>query len=333
MRKLEDIAKRASVSISTVSNVLNNKRTSIPISPRTREKVLRIARELNYKPNLLARSLRTKKSSVIGVVVWDLTDPYFGSILSGIEQVLEESGYYLVLNNAKGRLDRERSCLENLRKLSVEGALVLGTGDSAGKDLFRDVSKSMDLVLVSMKPPQKNISSVTVDNFKGGVVGMEYLARRSGTRLVYVTAREMTSDEQDRRAGVIKAVERHNLTGRFAIMETDIGEEGGYKAAREVLEKFEPPLSIFAMDDITAIGCIRAIKDRKLGIPQDVAVLGFDDLSIANFIEPRLTTIHQPRFELGKKGAEILLGTIEGEGEKTVQNIILDPKIMIRESA
>jgi len=333
MSKLHDIAKRASVSISTVSNVLNNKSSSIPVSPSTREKVLRIARELNYKPNLFARSLRTKKSNIIGVIVWDLTDPYFSSILSGIEHVLEKSGYYLVLNNATAQVKRERMCLERLDEISAEGALVLGIGHHREKDLFRDIAERMKLVLVAMKASRHNISSVTVDNFKGGTLGVEYLAKQERTHLVYVTAKNMTTDEEDRLSGVLRAVESQDLAHKFSIMETDVGEEGGYEAAKKVLQTLEYPASIFAMDDITAIGCIRAIKDRKLRIPQDVAVLGFDNLSIASFIEPRLTTIHQPRFELGEKGAQILVESIETEGEQSVQDIVLEPQIVIRESA
>jgi DNA-binding LacI/PurR family transcriptional regulator len=333
MSKLDDIAKRASVSISTVSNVLNKKSTSIPISPKTKEKVLRIAKELNYKPNLFARSLRTKKSNIIGVVVWDLTDPYFSNVLSGIEHVLEESGYYLVLNNAKAQVDRERMCLEKLDKISAQGALVVGIGYHRETQLFREINQTMNLVLVATKTPEQDIGSVTVDNFKGGFLGAEYLAKQRRARLVYVTTRNMTTDEEDRLAGVLSAVKVNGLDEGFSIAETDDGEAGGYEAAKKVLEKWESPISIFAMDDIMAIGCIRAIKDRKLSIPRDVAVLGFDDLSIANFIEPRLTTIHQPRFELGKKGAEILLESVEAEGERTARNIVLNPRIVIRDSA
>ncbi|RKX75587.1 MAG: hypothetical protein DRP87_14180 [Spirochaetes bacterium] len=331
MSKLEDIAKKASVSIATVSNILNNKDSTIPVSPKTREKVLRITRELNYRPNIYARSLRTKKSSIIGVVVWDLTDPYFSDILTGIEDVLEKAGYHLVLNNAKCQIEREKICLEKLQKLSPEGMLVIGIGQLRNKDIFSHLASETNIILIAMKTPNKNISSVTVDNFKGGFMGAEYLLKRENTQLVYITAKDMTTDEEERLQGVINAANKYNQKDRLTIVETDIGEEGGYRACKKILGRYKSPLSIFAMDDITAIGCIRAIKDKKLSIPDDVGVLGFDDLSIANFIEPRLTTIHQPRLELGRKGAELLLSTIKN---KTIpaQHVILNPKIVIRKS-
>ncbi len=336
MSKLEDIARRAAVSITTVSNILNNKSSSIPVSAKTREKVLRIARELDYRPNLLARSLRTRKSSIVGVIVWDLTDPYFSAILNGIEHVLEESGFYLVLNNAKSDLRREKLCLEKLGKIAAEGVLVLGIGHQLEPDLFPEMvetTRTRNVVLVAMKTPRNNLSSVTVDNFQGGMLGAEYLIEGRRGRLVYVTARRMTTDEEDRLAGVCSAAEEHGLGDGFSVIETESGEEGGYNAAAEALRRFQPPLSIFAMDDTAAIGCIRAVKDRQLEVPADVAVVGFDDLSIAGYTEPRLTTVHQPRFELGRRGAELLLESIAGKESGAPRHVVLKPRIVIRESA
>ena len=337
MVKLEDIARRASVSIATVSYILNDKASNVPVSEKTREKVLRIAKELGYTPNPFARSLRTKKSNIIGVIVWDLTDPYFSTILSGVEHVLEQSGYYLVLNDANKQTEKAAGCMEKLNTISTEGVLVLGLGHAHDSEIFANLHEQMNIVSIATKSWNSNISSVYVDNFKGGYMAMDYLFSQERNRYFYVSAAELTTDEEQRLQGVQKAVQEKNYGDRFTLIEARLGEEGGYRATKRLLQKCEPPISIFAMDDITAIGCVRAIKDRGLQIPGEVAIMGFDDLSITRYIEPRLTTIRQPRFELGEKGAQLLLGLLEQKPDvqktdKRVKNVVLEPSIVVRES-
>jgi DNA-binding LacI/PurR family transcriptional regulator len=332
-----DIAKKAGVSSATVSRVLNKKSSTIPISPKTRDKVLSIAKELGYLPNYMAKSLRTKKTQLVGVVLWDLTDPFFSEILSGIEQVLDEAGYNLLLTTAEANKERELVCLEKLRNFRTDGILIVGGAKSFGESKIKELGiDTRTVVLIGTRTEGADVSSITVDNITGGYIGTEYLIKRGCRSLVYIAGQEKTIDMEDRLEGVQKAIKTYDLQDRFTILEQGPGEKHGYNATAKVLKDLELPTAIFGVNDLTALGIIRAVKDRHLRVPQDVAVLGFDDLSMADYLEPRLSTVHQPRLQMGQNGAGLLLELIakkDAGSPEEHQNRILNPKMVIRASS
>jgi len=336
MTTMHDIAKKAGVSSATVSRVLNKKSSTIPISPKTRDKVLSIAKELGYLPNLMARSLRTKKTNTIGVVLWDLTDHYFSEILRGIEQVVDESGYNLLLTTPEANKERELVCLEKLRSFRTDGILIVGGAMSYGKEQLKKLGiDTRTVVLIGTRAENEDVCSITVDNITGGYIGAEYLIKRGCRALVYIAGREKTIDMKDRLEGVRQAIKTYGFQDRSVILDQGPGEEHGYEAAEKVLKDLELPASIFGVNDFTALGIIRAAKDRHLRIPQDVAVLGFDDLPLASYTEPRLSTIHQPRVQMGRNGTKLLLELLtqkESGSPDECQSRVLDPKMVIRES-
>lgn len=336
MVTIQDIARRASVSSATVSRVLNNKSATIPISSKTREKVMALAKEMGYRPNPFAKSLRTNRTHNVGVVVWDLTDPFFSAILKGIEQVLVESGYNLLLANADCSRDRELECLEKLRGLFVEGLLIVG-----GIDCF--CSKKIDkigldpetLMLIGIRTVNTTISSISVDNVRGGFLGAEYLIQQGRQSIAYIAGKDRTSDMDDRLEGVREAVAHHDCAGRVTILEEEPGEAAGYRVAREFLEQAPLPAAIFGLNDPTCVGIIRAAQDMGLAVPDDVAVLGCDDVSFAQYLVPRLSTIKQPRLEMGRAGAKALIERIgrTNGGQPTAPHIeILQPRLVPRET-
>jgi DNA-binding LacI/PurR family transcriptional regulator len=337
MVTMSDIAKKAGISSATVSRVMNRKDSAIPISKKTRENVLAIAKEMGYRPNLFARSLRTQKSFLVGVVLWDLTDPFFSEILRGIEQVLEQRGYNLLLTTAEGNRERERVCLEKLRNTIVDGILIVGGPKSCCDSEIAELGvDTRGVVLIGTRAESTDLSSVTVDNVSGGFIGAEYLVKLNRSRIIYIAGKEKTIDMEDRLVGVRKAVEKYGFQERLAVVEVGPGEEEGYVATQKILNTTELPLSIFGVNDLTALGIIRAVKDRKLKIPEDVAVLGFDDLSIASFLDPRLSTVHQPRLQMGRSGSELLVQLItrkeKGFAGKR-RNKVLTPQLVVRQSA
>jgi LacI family transcriptional regulator len=337
MTTMHDIAKKAGVSSATVSRVLNNKSSTIPISPKTREKVLSIAKELGYMPNLMARSLRTKKTYTVGVVLWDLTDHFFSEILRGIEQAVDESGYNLLLTTPEANKERELVCLEKLRNFRTDGILIVGGAMSFGKDHLNELGiDTRTVVLIGTRAENADVSSISVDNITGGYIGAEYLIKRGCRGLVYIAGGDKTIDMKDRLEGVRHAIETYDFQDRSIILEQGPGEEQGYKAAEKVLKDLELPAAIFGVNDLTALGIIRAVRDRDLRIPQDVAVLGFDDLPMASYMEPRLSTVHQPRFQMGRNGAMLLLELLskkESGSPEEYLSRVLDPKLVIRESS
>lgn len=353
MITIQDIARKAEVSTATVSRVLNKRESSIPISSETKKKVLQIAGELGYSPNIFAKSLRTKKSMLVGVVVWDLTDFFYSDILRGIENTLHTTAYNLLLNSAEANTDRKRTCLEKMRDLHADGVLLVGGTATAYRNYIDELGlNASSIVLVGTSLEEGGLNSVTVDNYTGGYIGMEYLLnrlnRRSGT-FAYIAGSRMTSDMEKRLMGVERAVDDAGKREAFRVFHTGPGEQAGYDAAADLLSAAELPASIFAVSDPTAFGAIRAVQDRNLRVPEDVAVLGFDDISISTFFQPRLSTIRQPRYEMGEMGTNLLIEAMDraAEGRKEpatgkgagkgagagTRQILLSPELTIRESA
>jgi len=345
MVTMQDIALKAGVSTATVSRVLNKQNSGIPISSDTKERVLRIAKELGYSPNMYAKTLRTKESMLIGVVVWDLTDFFFSDILRGIENTLHTAGYNLLLNSAEAESERERSCLKRMRDLHVDGILLVGGSTLSYNSYLEKLGiDSSSIVLIATSVDNEEINSVTVDNYTGGYIGMEYLLDTERKSYAYIAGSRKTADMEKRLLGVREAVEDLGKERHFEVRDIGPGERHGYEAAINLLSKGELPISIFAVSDLTAFGVIRAVKDRNLRIPEDVAVLGFDDISMSTFFHPRLSTIRQPRYQMGEMGAGILLDAIKQKRTKEPTNseaensrrstkqIMLSPELITRES-
>ena len=333
---MSSVAKNAGVSSATVSRVMSGKHSAIPISRETREKVMAVAKKMGYQPNLLAKSLRTRRSLLVGVVLWDLTDPFFSEILRGIEQVLDQHGYNLLLTSAQGAKEREAVCLEKLMNFRADGILIVGGTKSVREDEILELGIDRGtVVLIGTRTESMDISSVTVDNVSGGYIGAEYLIRLNRGSLIYIAGEDKTVDMEDRLLGVRKAVAKHGFQDRFSVIEAGPGEQEGYEISRQILKGARLPLSVFCVSDLTALGTIRAARDNNLEIPRDVSILGFDDLSIANFLEPRLSTVHQPRLQMGRSGGELLVALINRTTEQSPDkptHEVLSPRLMVRES-
>ena len=336
MTTMKDIAIRAEVSTATVSRVLSTNTKSIPISEKTRRKVLSIAQEMEYKPNPFAKSLRTKRSFFIGVVVWDLTDPFYGEVLHGIEQIVYQRGYNLLLTTAEASKKLARVRLERMGSLRTDGILIVGGPKSFRRKEITELGvDTQTIVLVDTRAERRGVSSITVDNLSGGFIGAEYLIKLNRKSITYLAGEQKEIDMVDRLAGVKKAIEQYAAQNLFFIVKTGPGEQEGYNVTQKILARAELPLAVFAVNDIAALGVIRAVKDKKLRIPEDVAVLGFDDLSMANYLEPRLSTVHQPRLQMGRSGAQLLLELMDKKGAGLPQKYfhkMLSPRLVVRES-
>jgi LacI family transcriptional regulator len=331
---LKEVAKKAGVSITTASKILNDKPFQIPISEETKKKVLKVAEKLNYYPNIFARSLRTRKTGIVGVIVSDITDPYFGRIIDGIEKVLNESDYYFLLSSAQNSPRKEELYLSKLRKSRVDGLLILGgTQRFTDSEVKQLVKSGIPIVVVGRKSPHLDISSVTVDNFTGGFAATEHLIKLGHSDIVHITTRRLRVDGEERLNGYKSAMEKHGLKDKCRIEKGDITAESGYKAMTNILKKGKRPTAIFAFNDMSVLGVIRAIRDQGLCVPRDIAVVGFDDISIAARCDPPLTTVRQPRSKMGKVGAELLMRALSRKSKNsTGENVVLKPKLIIRKS-
>lgn len=326
---IKEIAKKAQVSPSTVSIILNNRDSSIPISASTREQVLRVAQETNYVPDHFARALRQQRSNVIGVVIWDLTDEFFTEIFAGIESTLRLSNYMMMVAGADQNPDALAACLETFRSIRANGVLIVdGPKESLGNDVLQ-AAQNVPVVLVGFGSDQ--LSSVYVDSYLGATDAMNYLLSLKRQEVLYFGT-PRTPSTAERLRGVTETIEQHGAQGSFRFIEAEVTEEGGYSAA-DTLFRSSPRLSkaILAQNDHVALGVLRAAREHGIAVPSEVAIMGFDDLSFARFTDPPISTVKQPRFEMGRLGAEILLQQTEDGGKNASR--VLQSEIIVRGSA
>ncbi len=334
---LNDIARLAGVSVTTVSRVLSGRPGTVKISEKTTKKIMEIAREQDYRPNLFAKALRTNKSHLVGLVVWDFSDPYFGAVVVGAQTTLARYGYTAVLSDA-GRSETELcAAVSRLGDFQTDGTLVIGGPADlslSAPAVARDDPRRT--VFVATRNPHPRGASVIADNYEGGRMGVDYLITRWHRPLVCLRPEASNYDVEERVRGMAAGAAEHEYERSFTTRITGLGENGGYKSCFELLQDTEPPLSLFFFNDVTAVGALHAVRDAGLTVPGDVAILGFDDLTLAAHVNPPLSTIRQPRQTLGSHGAELLVGQLEdisGERESQTTNETVPTELVIRETA
>lgn len=330
---IKDVAKLAGVSISTASNALNN--TPL-VSEKTREKVLEAARKLNYKPNALARSLVTRRSRTVGLLIPDVSDPYFTEVARGVEDCASEHDYSVVLCNTDRNPDKERRYFNILREKRVDG--IIFTGGSMGNERHLLQLEEENAPVVVIGRHSLPFRAVLVDNAGGASLAAEHLISRGHSRIGFIAGPLSSTTSQDRLEGYRITLARHGIpyTEKF-VREGDFKIEGGAKAARELLDlpEEERPTAIIAGNDQMAIGVIGVAREKGLQVPRDLAVIGFDDIPVASLITPPLTTVRLPMYEMGHKAMGLLLGVIgkEQESGQDTGRITFSCELVVRGSA
>ena len=334
---LQDIAERAHVSVATVSKVINHKASEIRVSSRTRHLVLTIAEEIGYKPNPFARSLRTKKSQIFGVIVAEMKDPYFGAIISGIEQTSSSRGYYPLISSVENNLGREKGCVEVHRATRAAGILLAGAAlQVEGEILHQLAQDNIPVVFIGKCMEAFSIPYVAVDNVKGAFLATEHLIKLGHSRIGLIVGPHEIIESEQRREGYKRAIEEYGLQydEKWIEQEAQLTSDSssGYLAMMRLLGRGTPPTALFTFDDRCAFGAIRAALEKGLTIPQDLAVVGFDNIPAAVYYNPPLTTVEQPMSEMGRIAADMLIDAIEGTFKEGRFSVILEPKLIIRES-
>jgi LacI family transcriptional regulator len=330
---LEEIAKLAGVSRSTVSRVINQQPS---VREEVREEVWRVVRETGYMPHAAARSLASRRTRVIGVIIPEavttlFTDPFFPLFLRGVTERCNAHDYYLMLSLFNGPGDQEERYRRIVGSNHLDGVIVASTrmDDPLFPRLLQD---GIPFVLAGRLPDQR-VNYVDVDNVGGARMAVEHLIRLGHERIGTITGPLSMITGQDRLEGYRHALEAHRIPVRDElIVEGDFTEAGARMGAQQLLAA--SPTAIFAASDSMAIGVLKALREAGLRIPEDVALVGFDDIPIASAIEPALTTVHQPIEGLGSMAADLLLHWLEHppEGEAPTQRIVLPTKLVIRDS-
>ncbi len=327
---IKDIAARAGISYATVSRALNNK---YGVSQHTREKVTALAKEMGYQPNAIARGLVNRATMTIGLIIPDITSPFYPRVALGIEDRLLKAGYNLFLCNTSWNANRERDYLNNLIQKQVDG-LIISSMTLLAEDIESYVPSEMPLVYVSSFPEGTKRSYVIIDNVKGADMAVSHLLSRKRRRIAFIGSEQERHSLEDRLSGYRKALNRAGIEISEDIIVLDkFQEQSGYKIIRDLIENGIVPDGVFAENDLIAMGVVQGVQDSGYRVPEDVAVIGFDDIPIASHPDIQLSTIHQPKYRIGAYAAEILLRQLEKEpSEKEIERITLQPELLVRRS-
>lgn len=325
-----DVARAAGVSVATVSRVVNG---NYPVKTETRQRVTRAIEELHYVPNVQARELNTRKSSTIGVVVPGLYNMFFAEVIDGIEESVRKEGFSLLLNCAKNDPQQEMNCIKTLVSRNVSGIIVISPNTASIRESFYDnLVKRMPLVFINGYHRIANVSYVENDEMLGSRQALEYLQRLGHRHILFV--RGANSDSYT----IKEEAYRQFMTEKGWLDESllvNVGEGNGVEtvdATMECLLAILPkrrPTAVFCCNDLMATGALNACKRLGLRVPEDISVIGYDNISLSHLVEPKLTTMDQNMFQLGSNAASLLVEKIKGGKSKRVT---LDNVLIIRDS-
>jgi len=330
---IKDIARMANISPSAVSMALNNRPG---VSEKTRERVFEIAKKLQYHPSYVAKSLIGKRSNTIALVIGNISDSFFAELALGIEEKATELGYSVLIYNTGSNPEKEKECIDNLRARGVDGVILstVTIDDPIIKPLIED---RFPFVLVnrrSLDPTLKNkMDYVVLDNFSCGYKGIEHFYRMGHDRIAIIAGALNMSTAFLRTKGSIQAIKYYGLDkDPRLVVECNYVRENAYKATERLLANKQRPTAFFAQDDNMALGVREAILGEELGIPEDIALIGVDNIGMTSLTGIDLTTIPQNIHQMGTTSTKNLIDKIEGAGSDLVNQVIMEPKIVIRKT-
>ncbi|MDT3846924.1 MAG: substrate-binding domain-containing protein [Vibrio anguillarum] len=329
MATMKDIARLAGVSTSTVSHVINKSRY---VSDEIAERVNKAAQDLNYAPSALARSLKMNRTRTIGMLVTTSTNPFFGEVVKGVERSCYHKGYNLILCNTEGDSQRMQASINTLLQKRVDGLLLMcSTLEGERIDVFERYP-DIPVVLMDWGPMLFPSDKIQDNSLRGGYIATNYLIECGHKEIGCITGPLIRHQAQMRYEGYKRAVLEAGLDiYPNWIVESDFECEGGYEAFNKMLAKGPLPSAIFVSNDMMAMGVINAANEKGIRIPEDLSLMGYDDIHIARFMSPALTTIHQPKYRLGKAAVDTLLARLENEALEP-QIVQLEPTLVVRKS-
>ena len=326
---LKELARRLGLSTATVSLVINRSPGAKSIPQTTQERVRKAAREFNYRPNLMARSLRQKRSFTVGVIVPEISEGYTALVLSGIEDHLLQEGYFYFVVSHRHRTDLIEEYPNLLRQRAVEGIIAVDTHLTA--------SSSLPVVAISGHKHVPGVTNIVLDHNLAAQLALEHLRKLGHTRIALIKGQDFSSDTEVRWRALHSVAQRLGIQLHEKLtvqLESDSpSPEVGYVVTRRLLERGEPFTALFAFNDISAIGAIRALRESGKRVPEDVSVVGFDDVQSAAFQNPPLTTVRQPLSHMGMIAAETLLQRITNPSKSGYpKEIVVEPELIVRGS-
>ena len=328
---LRDVAQAAGVHTATASRALNPKARQL-VNAETVRRVMRAAETLGYQPNPIARSLKTSKSATVGLVIPDLTNPLFPPIVRGIENVLESAGFSALIVNTDNDPERERALIESLRSRQVEG-LIVATARLEHPFLRQLREQDVKIVLINRRIENLQMPFVVGDDATGIALAVKHLVDLGHSRIAHIAGPQITSTGLDRSRAFRHAVRDYGAEEDPAlIVESAHWSEGdGAGAMRELLDRGSRCTAVVAGNDLIALGCYDVFAERDIACPEDVSVVGFNDMPFLDKLRPPLTTVGVPHHELGAEAARMLLDCIE-EPQRHPRSLLLPVSLVLRDS-
>lgn len=324
---MKDIADRAGVSLTTVSRALQNKPE---ISLATTRRIHEIAAEIGYVQNTLARSLRSQRTNIVGLVITDSSNPYFGQVLKGVEQTLNTGGYGLILSHSDELYRNEIDALNVLIGRRVDGILIT-PAQASGDDIVGLMQAHLPFVLLGRRFAGLETDYVVADDIAGAHSATEHLIRLGHSRILLLNGSSHISSAVERQKGYEQALEDFGIQrDPDLVRHCAPTMESAYNSMKTVLIERIPFSAVFSFSDLMAMGVVRALRETGKRIPDDISVVGFDDIEVSELLEPSLTTVRVPRFRLGVEAARALLSRIGGT--PTLIQTVLPTELVVRKS-
>lgn len=324
---IRDVAQRAGVGVATVSRVLNG---TGYVKAETRERVLEAAAALGYVPSQLARGLVRHLSDTVGLVIPDITNPFFPLITRGVEDAASEAGYTVFLCNTDNDPALEAHDVQKLRERRVDGIIFVGTTERR-ESVDRLLADGIPVVVMDRQLGHADVDTVLVDNRWGALAACRHLIELGHRRIAHAAGHQSTRTGQDRHEGYREALEEAGIAyDPAAVVWGDFTYESGFRVGQVLLGRYPRPTAIFAGNDLIALGVIRAAEEAGIAVPDDLSVVGFDDIQMSAVVRPGLTTVRQPAREMGRLAMAMLLERISGKAAGPGRRHVSQPELIVR---
>lgn len=325
---IQDVANEANVSVATVSHVINETRY---VSPELTKRVDAAMEKLNYQRNTVARGLKTQATHTLGLILSDISNPFFSSLMRGTENVAAGKGYSIIVSNTDETLEKEELYIDVLRQRQIDGLIIAPTGSSDDK-IKKLNEENIPFVFIDRKMPNIPAPSVLSKNMQGAKTATEHLIQEGHSKIGLVGGLHSVTTTQEREEGYKKSLKEHSIPVDESIIVYGGSQvQGGFKAVNKLLQLNQPPTAIFSTNNLMTIGAMKSIRQKGLRCPEDVALVGFDDFECASSFEPTLTTVAQDPYQIGKKAAEVLFDSLANK-ETITEEFRIPTELKVRNS-
>ncbi len=326
---IKDVAREASLNISTVSRALNN---AYGVHEQTRNHVIAVAARLGYQPNRVARSLVTGRSHSLALVVSDIRNPFFAEIARGAEDAARAGGCDLILCNSDFSADKQMQYVRSLLEKRIDGILMNSVSSLNRKQQEQLAICGVPIVLLNRAAPGKSFSTVCADNEAGGALVAQYLLRLGHRNIGHLTGPRHHGNMTDRARGLLRTLQNSGMKTKPVILYGENSFQGGYELAVQLLSRKPRITAIFAANDVMAFGAVGAILEAGLRIPGDISIIGFDNIELSSIMHVPLTTIHQPKYEIGRAAVEVLLHLVGRSSGAVPEHRLFGVELIERQS-